>query len=317
MSLPLISIIIPTFNRGHLIGETLDSILAQTYQNWECIVVDDGSTDNTDDVMAAYLNKDVRFKYYHRPKDRLPGGNAARNYGFEVSKGEYVQWFDSDDIMHPEMLLKQVGSLNNSTFVFSVCQSLVFENTLNNIRGLRCSNLLSNNPLKDYIEQKTVWLTSAVLWKISFLVKYNLSFDETLKAAQEWEFHIRCLAKNENYGIVNDPLLYLRQHDNSISYSKTNTRIFYYYQARLKVYKNRKLNLEASSEKYLRVYLFNGFKKFIKTRNYNTAFFAYRNFVLMEKHISLSTKVYLLGCLLASKYFNRGNTFMKKFQLNE
>lgn len=103
-SSPLVSIIIPTYNRAHLIGETLDSVLAQTYQNWECIVVDDGSTDGTDEVMAAYMAKDTRFQYHHRPKDRLPGGNAARNYGFEVSKGEYIQWFDSDDLMLPEFI---------------------------------------------------------------------------------------------------------------------------------------------------------------------------------------------------------------------
>jgi len=104
MNNPLVSIIIPTFNRAHLIGETLDSIMAQTYTNWECIIVDDGSTDGTDKVMAEYIAKDPRFQYHHRPKDRLPGGNAARNYGFEVSKGEYVNWFDSDDIMLPSKL---------------------------------------------------------------------------------------------------------------------------------------------------------------------------------------------------------------------
>jgi glycosyltransferase involved in cell wall biosynthesis len=88
---PLVSIIIPTYNRAHLIGETLDSVLAQTYQNWECIIVDDDSTDKTDEVVGAYVEKDSRFKYYHRPDEHLPGGNGARNYGFKMSTGEYVQ----------------------------------------------------------------------------------------------------------------------------------------------------------------------------------------------------------------------------------
>ena len=69
---PLVSIIIPTYNRAHLIGETLDSVLAQTYQNWECIIVDDGSSDNTDDVVNDYVKKDPRFKYYYRPDEHLP-----------------------------------------------------------------------------------------------------------------------------------------------------------------------------------------------------------------------------------------------------
>ena len=97
---PLVSIIIPTFNRAHLIGETLDSVLAQTYQNWECLVVDDGSNDSTPRILEKYSQLDERFRYLERP-DYLPkGGNAARNYGFEHSKGDYVQWFDDDDIMH-------------------------------------------------------------------------------------------------------------------------------------------------------------------------------------------------------------------------
>ncbi|HEX9600942.1 MAG TPA: glycosyltransferase family 2 protein, partial [Mariniflexile sp.] len=65
---PLVSIIIPTYNRGHLIGETLESVLCQTYDNWECLVIDDGSTDNTDALVQGYLNKDNRIKFYHRPE---------------------------------------------------------------------------------------------------------------------------------------------------------------------------------------------------------------------------------------------------------
>jgi len=98
---PLVSIIIPTYNRAHLIGETLDSVLAQTYQNWECIIVDDGSSDNTDEVVGAYVKKDSRFKYYHRPDEHLIGANGARNYGIIKSQGDFLNFLDSDDYLHP------------------------------------------------------------------------------------------------------------------------------------------------------------------------------------------------------------------------
>ena len=98
---PLISIIIPTFNRAHYIQETLDSILNQTYINWECIIIDDGSEDNTQEVLAKYLKKDVRFQFHIRPENRPKGANSCRNYGFELSKGDLIKWFDSDDIMLP------------------------------------------------------------------------------------------------------------------------------------------------------------------------------------------------------------------------
>ena len=111
---PLVSIIIPTYNRAHLIGETLDSILAQTYQNWECIIVDDGSSDNTDEVVGEYTKKDTRFKYYHRTNEHLPGGNGARNYGFKMSEGEYVNWLDSDDLFSENKIDEQVKLINEA-----------------------------------------------------------------------------------------------------------------------------------------------------------------------------------------------------------
>jgi glycosyltransferase involved in cell wall biosynthesis len=97
--IPLISIIIPTFNRAHIIGETLDSIIAQSYTDWECIIVDDGSTDDTEVVIAEYINNDSRFKFYKRPKHREKGPNSCRNFGFEKSKGHLIHWFDSDDLL--------------------------------------------------------------------------------------------------------------------------------------------------------------------------------------------------------------------------
>src|SRR5690606_26958451 len=113
MKQPLVSIIIPTFNRAHLIGETLDSVLAQTYLNWECIVVDDGSTDDTDALMSEYIAKDSRFQYYHRPDAHKPGGNGARNYGFDQSKGGYIQWFDDDDLMCEDFLFSKLEIFSN------------------------------------------------------------------------------------------------------------------------------------------------------------------------------------------------------------
>src|SRR5690606_29007556 len=123
------SIIIPTFNRAHLIGETLDSVLAQTYQNWECLVVDDGSTDGTDALMAEYVAKDSRFHYHKRPDTHLPGGNGARNYGFEESKGAYIQWFDDDDVM-------LLGFIERKMVVFTKDLELVI-----------CSGFYVNNSL--------------------------------------------------------------------------------------------------------------------------------------------------------------------------
>lgn len=107
---PKVSIIIPAFNRDGLIPETLDSVISQTYQNWECVVVDDGSTDNTWNVLKSYQNKDNRFRIYKR--ERQPkGAPTCRNTGFEKSSGDFVIFFDSDDLLAPWMLEKRVTDL--------------------------------------------------------------------------------------------------------------------------------------------------------------------------------------------------------------
>lgn len=95
---PLVSVIIPTYNRAELIGETLQSVKNQTYQNWECIVVDDGSDDNTEELIENLSQKDSRYKFFKR--DKAPkGGPACRNIGIENAKGEFIIFLDSDDFL--------------------------------------------------------------------------------------------------------------------------------------------------------------------------------------------------------------------------
>ena len=95
------SVIIPTYNRAHLISNTIDSVLAQTHPHFELIIVDDGSTDNTKQVIAdRYGNNPVVIYFYKQNEER----GAARNYGLKQAKGDFVIFFDSDDLMKPDYL---------------------------------------------------------------------------------------------------------------------------------------------------------------------------------------------------------------------
>lgn len=212
---PLVSIIIPTFNRAYLIGETLDSVLAQTYQNWECIVVDDGSTDNTNELMDGYMDRDARFRYYHRPKDRLPGGNAARNYGFEVSNGEYIQWFDSDDIMLPDFINNKVRVFGQN-IVISICSGYSTDEDLKNKQLKEMPTM--DNLFKEYMLWRSRIMLPSILFQKSILEHKSL-FDETLNCAQESEFFPRIFfgIKNEQYKIINKGLYLYRQHSKTKS----------------------------------------------------------------------------------------------------
>jgi glycosyltransferase involved in cell wall biosynthesis len=207
---PLVSIIIPTFNRAYLIGETLDSVLAQTYQNWECIVVDDGSTDNTAEIMESYILMDARFQYHQRPKNRLQGGNAARNYGFEVSKGDYIQWFDSDDIMLPEYLFLRMKEFKDE-HNFIICSGSSVDENLKEIEQIDL--IIKENLYKDYVLWKTKILTPCVIFTRSFLEVKELFNDKILRG-QESEFFSRIFfdVGNEQYKIINLPLFLYRQH---------------------------------------------------------------------------------------------------------
>lgn len=117
----MISIIIPTLNRAHYLQETLDSVLAQTYTNWECIIVDDGSTDNTEYIVNKYLKLDNRFKYNKRLSNSNNGASSCRNIGIEHAKGSYIQFLDSDDVMELNKLESQIKLLNLKTDSIATC----------------------------------------------------------------------------------------------------------------------------------------------------------------------------------------------------
>lgn len=130
----IVSIIIPTYNRAHHIGETLDSIIAQTYRNWECIVVDDGSCDYTTELMEFYCEHDSRIQYHHRPKEKPKGANSCRNYGFELSKGKYIQWLDSDDLLSTKKIEFQVILLENNKMHIATAKWERFSNYRENTK---------------------------------------------------------------------------------------------------------------------------------------------------------------------------------------
>ena len=111
----LVSIIMPSYNTAPYIRNTIQSVLEQTYQNWELIIVDDCSEDNTDDVVAAI--KDDRIKYFHN--DRHSGAAVSRNRALREAKGRWMAFLDSDDLWMPEKLEKQISFMESNGYSFS------------------------------------------------------------------------------------------------------------------------------------------------------------------------------------------------------
>jgi glycosyltransferase involved in cell wall biosynthesis len=302
MSKPLVSIIIPTFNRAALLPETIYSILAQTWADWECIIVDDGSTDNTEKIVAVYAEKDSRISYHKRPDTMPKGANACRNFGFYISKGEYINWFDSDDVLHPEKFELQVNALENSEYGFSVCQTLIFKESPANPIKLKNERIISASPFVDYMGMRIGFLTQAPMWKRSFLVENGFRFDEELQAAQEWEFHSRILFHFRKYHTIDKPLVFLRFHEDNITNDKNSAlkRHLNYLAARVKIYKEFKSRLSADELLFFShyfIYTYNDFKK----RGYNLeADKIFREYIRTDmKTLALHLKTGIFSRMLA------------------
>ncbi|GHA50422.1 glycosyl transferase [Salinimicrobium marinum] len=215
-------ILLATHNRAHFIGATLDSIISQTYPNWECLVIDDNSVDNTMDVVSQYVRKDSRIFYHKKEKKygaRLPG---TRNQGLDMAPDfdpEFLQFFDDDDIMHPKKLELQIESLNhNQETCFSLCSMKNFVSNseiLGNERNV--SSYRSNLTLGEaYLTSEVKLVAQVPVFRYSYV--RNFRFDESLFFAEDWElFSKEFLRTNPKYNIVDNVLVYRRKHKNSMT----------------------------------------------------------------------------------------------------
>lgn len=251
-----VSIIIPTYNRVHLIKETLDSIIEQTYTNWECIIVDDGSTDDTIKVLKTYENKDSRFKIYRRPESMPKGANSCRNYGFEVSCGQYVNWFDSDDYMFPEFIEKKVAVLNSLNLDFVISKSVLFEDE--DITNSKKPYNYTFNDFKishyNFVSHKINWLTPDLMVNRKVLTE-EVNFNEKLKTtAQEYNFFSKLTAITVNGIVIEDILTGYRQHDNSIESNLDSDKSRHSFELCLGYYYTM-LDLSANIEKSVSAFL--------------------------------------------------------------
>ncbi len=165
----LISIIVPVYNRPKLVAECLDSVLAQTNPNWVCFVVDDGSTDNTWDVLEEYAAKDERIRIFKR--DREPkGAPTCRNIGLNFADSNWVLFLDSDDLLAPWAIEERLKHVNNEIIDLLVFKGIEFNNTNLSLRKQR-ANFSIKDLLNYHIHYQVAWQTACALWNRKFLNK--------------------------------------------------------------------------------------------------------------------------------------------------
>jgi len=308
-----ISLIIPTYNRENLIGDTLQSVINQSYSNWECIVVDDGSTDSTEQVVNKFINKDARFSYYKRPLDRQKGASACRNFGFEKSSGTIINWLDSDDLLVSNHFEIHIETHNSSGIDCVVSRAKTFELDPEVVSGFWSNVRPNKEPWKDMICGVISWATPTVTWKRNAL--NSKPFCETLQSSQEWFFHTSMLLNNASFKIADVDTIRVRRHDERIGKSENPEKFRSRFSSRFMIYKS--LKKEKKLNKHLEFYLFrvmlNALKKSAFHGYFGNVFiisFSLLRYGINSIYWKQLYRAILLGLPVYS-VFKKGETFFK------
>lgn len=234
----LVSVIIPSYNREKLISRAINSILNQTYKNIEIVVVDDGSTDKTEDVIKQ-LNVS-NLKYIKLSKNR--GACKARNIGIENASGEYIAFLDSDDEWVPDKLEKQINFMEKHDADIVVCN---FYYEKNGKRIVKISKNHGKIIRKNEILGINMVTTGAILAKKSVLESVGL-FDNCLPRYQDWDLILRIMDKYVVY-LINEPLLIQYFQSASITNSTSKEKK---YSSLLKIYEKNKKDYDCDKKGY-------------------------------------------------------------------
>ena len=216
-NVPTVSVIIPTYNRAHLISRAIQSVLKQTYKDFEVIVIDDGSTDNTEYIIKQFQDKDNRIRYIKHKKNK--GGAAARNTGIKAANAEYIAFQDSDDEWFPEKLEKQMKVLENAPPEVGVVYTGFWRIDGNKKKYTPALWITQKegDVHKELLKGNFV-TTQSIVTRKECLGKVGM-FDENLPRLQDWELVIR-LSKCYDFKCIDEPLLTSPYTPDSISANK-------------------------------------------------------------------------------------------------
>jgi glycosyltransferase involved in cell wall biosynthesis len=198
----LVSIIIPNFNKGIFLKETLHSILNQSYKDIEIIIIDDGSTDNSVTIINEFKKTDSRITLIER-EDLPKGANMCRNLGVNYSKGDYIQFFDSDDIMTIDFIknrVEYIGSLNADVAIFPIG---TFYSKIGDSDQFWFP-IKSKSYLNQFLIHDLPWNILSGIWKSS-MIKNKIAFDLELQKYQDVDFMIMLLSSNKKIQIALGP----------------------------------------------------------------------------------------------------------------
>lgn len=202
---PRVSVVMAAYNYGQYIADALHSVAAQTLTDWECIIVDDRSTDDTAVVVRSFVDRDPRFRYIRSTENQ--GVSAARNKGFALAKGEYVQLLDADDVVAPGKFALQAAFLDahpEVSIVYSDHLRFTTTPAFHTQGSLRADEKVSGKAALHRGVKSNFLRINAVLFRRA-LVEHIGGFRAPFRYAEDWDFWLRAMSTGHAVHFLDDP----------------------------------------------------------------------------------------------------------------
>jgi glycosyltransferase involved in cell wall biosynthesis len=302
MSSPFFSIVIPAYNRAHLIPATIRSILRQSYTNYEIIVVDDGSTDDTEKALKPFLKENI---YYFKKENAERA--AARNFGTAKAKGDYINWFDSDDIMLPNHLQEAASLIeqHNSPEIFALSFAIVTASfvTIRNV-------ILPYPSCNEYLYKENILACNPVFVKRDIALRFPFNENRMLSASEDYDLWLRLAANFTIHTSANITSQLIEHDGRSVNMRASKQKITERFETFLQnalcnkcvvdFLNNKKATFIART--YLLTAITLGLNRFTKTSlNYFLKAFTTYPFVILQRQFYVCIKVVVFKCILNQK----------------
>lgn len=207
----LVSIIMPAYNSQDFISESISSIINQSYMNWELIIADDCSTDNTVEIIKNYMDADKRIKLFSLEKNS--GAAVARNTAIKEARGKYLAFLDSDDLWDSEKLTVQINFMKKNNYSFTCTSYSKVDEDGNTVGKTVVPGLVNNY----YDVLKNSPGNSTVVYNCSVLGKF---YSPNIKRRNDFVMWLQVIKKAENLYGIQEPYTYYRIRENSLSRNK-------------------------------------------------------------------------------------------------
>lgn len=206
--IPLFSIIVPLYNKEQYLEACLKSLQEQTEQSWECIIVNDGSTDDSESIAKRFEREDTRFKVLSQ---KNAGPSVARNYGIRVAKGKLLHFMDADDYYPLSTSLEQIGAIYNKNHPMAIAGNILVFYSVNGITDDTIPVNSKEVKRQTFTELQNDYYFTRFFFDRKFIEKYKVTFPEYTYVGEDPVFLVKALSKMDNFLITDIPVYTYRQ----------------------------------------------------------------------------------------------------------